>query len=670
MSLACHFPRSMARLWVVLLLLPATGAEAVVLAVEVLQREPLLEGKVFGRAGAYELLQGRVHFGFSPGAEANERITDLRLAPQDEDGLVRAQADLTVLQPVDPKKRRGIALVDVPNRGFRLALTSLNHVALRFGDSAELDPQSPEPWGDGFLMEQGLTIIWVGWQADAPRFPGSMAIDVPAARQSDGSAVRGPVRADWVVEEPSTSLPLAAMGHRPHLPSQPASKEHVLTRRLTREGERETVPREQWRFSEDGTAIEGSFEPAIYELVYSAEGPPLVGLGFAAFRDVAAYAKHDDEALFPVKRAVAMGSSQSGRFLRHFLYEGFNRDEAGRRVYEGVIVNIAGAGRGGFNHRFSHPGRVGNPFRNFFYPGDDFPFASRPLTSDGRTAGLLDRARASDTAPKLFQINTGYEYWGRAAALVHMTPDGSRDVQPLEDERIYHLASAPHYPMPFPPAEESEVEPGIYRGSAVDTSYVSRALLLHMLSWVENRAAPPPSQLPRIAQRGLLPAGELDYPITTLRAPRAPHVAYRLDFGKRFEAGIIDRQPPGRGPAYAMKVPAIDELGNERTGIPPLELLAPIGTYTPWARRTGHAVGEDEMADFVGTFIPLARTTDEARQRGDRRPSLAELYADQAAYEKRVDAGIEALRKQGFMLERDRARARTAAMQRWEWITR
>jgi len=650
----------------------ASPASAKVLRVEIDRRLPILEGRTFGERGSYELLEGRVYFGFDPSSTANARVTDIELAPRAEDGLVHAWTELLVLQPSDPSKRRGTALVEVVNRGRRLALGSLNRAVLGFTSSAAIDPERSEDFGDGLLMEQGLTLIWIGWQADAPEFPGAMRLRVPFARNPDGSPVRGLARSDWVVDQPTQRLELAALGHRPHLAAEPGATENLLTVRTTREGERRPVPRNAWRFSEGREAIvaDEGFDPGrIYELVYVAHDPPLVGLGFAAFRDIVAYAQHDPASPFPVARGVAIGSSQSGRFLRHFLYEGFNRDEAGRQAYRGVIIQIGGAGRGGFNHRFSHPGRVGNPFANFFYPGDDYPFASRAargLPGDDER-GIFDRAIATQTLPKLFQINTGYEYWGRVASLIQMTPDGDRDLAPLEDERLYHLASAPHYPMPFPPAAESEIAPNVYRGSSLDTSSIQRALLLHMLRWVEEGTAPPPSRVPRIDEATLVQPSEVHLPIDSVQRPRSPHKAYQQDFGPAFERGVVGHQPPLRGSAYAVRVPQVDTLGNERSGIRSLALRVPIGSYLPWALRAGAPFAADEMTGYLGTFVPLAVSPAE-RGAGDARPSLALLYPDHAAYQARVEAELDAMVGAGWMLARDRDRERSAAARRWDWI--
>ncbi|MAG33115.1 MAG: hypothetical protein CL908_19730 [Deltaproteobacteria bacterium] len=648
----------------------AASAGAKVLSIEIDRREPILEGRPFADRGGYELIEGRVRFGFDPDSAANARVTDIDLAPIGPNGLVEATSDFVVLQAMDPAKRSGTALVGVPNRGRRLELMMLDRAALSFTVPAPLDPRAEADWGDGFLMESGLTVMWVGWQADAPDFAGSMRIRVPHARHRDESPIRGLARSDWVVDERSERLELPTRGHAAHLAADPASKQNLLTRRRGREATQEALPRSSWSFAEDRSAIvaAGGFDPGwIYELVYTAENPPLVGLGFAAFRDFVAYARNDTSSPFPIERAIADGSSQSGRFLRHFLYEGFHRDETDRAVFDGVIIRIAGGGRGGFNHRFSHPGRVGNPYENFFYPGDDFPFTSRPTRDGNERRGLLDRARGTGELPRLFQINTGYEYWGRAASLVHMTTDGREDVEPLPNERLYHIASAPHGSVPFPPSPESEVAPGLFRGSTVDTSDINRALLRHMQLWVEEEIAPPPSVVPAIADGTLVEAASLRYPLASLATPRSPHVAYRMNFGSHWSDGIIDQQPPKRGAALAIRVPAVDALGNEATGIRPLEVRVPVGSYVPWALRTGFSTASDEMVGYLGSFIPLARA-DELRHTGDARPSLESLYPTRDAYETKVAFEIDTMVENGWLLRRDRVHAFRAAIERWEWV--
>ena len=672
----------------------APPASSRVLSLEINRRAPIAldapaAGALIGQEDgiAYELIEGRIRFGFDPANAANAGIIDLSLAPRNSEGLVEATADFTALQPIAPEARRGTAVIEAPNRGRRLALKSFQRVQQSFLADAILDPDDPTDWGDAFLMKRGLTILWVGWQADAPTFPGAQRLEVPRTSKptNEQGAVRGLARSDWVLDTPSKRLPLAVLDHKAHLAISPEAPDHYLTRRSGREAERELVERTSWRFTESRDAIEntaGDFEAGwIYELVYLSESPPIMGLGFAAYRDFATFVKSDPDCPFSVERTIALGVSQSGRFLRDFLYQGFNTDEAEHVAFDGMMVLIGGAGRGGFNHRFSHPGRVSNPYANFFYPGDDFPFTGVDLprpdkglnrkappsnTSHDSRAGLFDRAIASGSLPKIFQINTGYEYWGRAASLIHMTPDGTEDVSPHPSERLFHVASAPHYSLPFPPAPRSEVLPGLFIGSSVDTSFIQRALLERLLAWVERDIDPPPSIIPTIKANTLVPPASLKYPISFLKKPRSPHVAYRMNYGPDWASGIIS-QPPSVGAPYGIRVPSIDAFGSERSGIRPLELQVPIGTYTPWALRYGTPGGADEMTGYIGSFLPLAKSQ-ASKHAGDERPDVATLYPDLDTYETRLTNAIDDMTEAGWLLPEDRRHVFEAGAARWEWI--
>ena len=398
--------------------------------VEIEQRIDILEGKAWADSGAYERISGKVFFEFDPNNPANSAITDLELAPRNEQGLVEASADLMVFQPKDPAKRRNVAWVEVSNRGGKASFSYFNR-----GRSGVLDPVEAEHFGDGLLFDEGLTLIWVGWQWDVPEEPVErLNLWVPHAENADGTPVTGLVRAEWPVDEHTELLGLSDRGHQPYPPANIKAPENVLTVRDSREGERRTLPRNTWQFEFEteatreetikGINLEGGFKPGnIYELVYLGEHPPVVGLGLAAVRDIASYAKHNPESEFPVTKAVAFGVSQTGRFLRHFLYQGFNADEENRITFDGMLIHTAGAGRGSFNHRFGQPSRDAHPYLNFFFPTDLYPFtSSAQLDSlNERDEGLVEHI-PEQFRPKTFFTNSGYEYWGRAASLIHQHP--------------------------------------------------------------------------------------------------------------------------------------------------------------------------------------------------------------------------------------------------------
>ena len=665
-------------------LVPGERAEAEVVRVQVDRREDVLGGREWGSAGVYEKLVGRIYFAFDPADPANASVVDLKWAPTDEDGMVvGVWADFMVLQPKEPSLRRGVAWVEVSNRGGKASLRYFNQA-----DRSVPDPSLESDFGDGLLLNEGLTLIWLGWQWDVPEREGLLRLHVPRA-QVQGGAIEGLVRADWTVDEDTEILQL---GHRDHIGYSPISDddpEQVLTVRSGRMAPREVIPRENWWFlpARDGPvegdeefpltrlALDGGFRAGfIYELVYTSQDPRVVGLGLAAIRDVLSYAKYELDSLFPVNLGVAFGVSQTGRFLRHFLYQGFNTDEGGRKVFDGMLIHTAGAGRGSFNHRFGQPSRDAHRYSAFFYPTDLFPFTSRtqrdPVSE--REEGLFSVQRP-DHLPLVFYTNTGYEYWDRAASLIHTSVDGTQDIEPLENERIYHLASAQHSGWSFPPdegARKSDAEIPVYRGNPLNLSFPLRSLAIRLVGWVEEDLAPPESVFPRIGDGTLVPPLGLAFPnIPGVSPPKVIHEAYRVDYGPRWwTEGIVDRQPPELGPAYPSMVSQVDGLGNEVAGVRGWELRAPLGTYAPWNLRWGYAGGAEELTDFRGTFIPLSKTEADRVSLGDPRPSVEALYPSKDVYLERVRAATRELVAKGFLLGGDAGAVVEMAEVRWNWV--
>lgn len=651
--------------------------QAEVVRVEVESREAVLDGRAFGAVGPYEKLTGWIHFAFNPDDAANARIVDLHLAPRNADGRVEARARFMVLRPVHPEQGRGVALVDVSNRGGKAALLFFNN-----GVSAA-DPVLEEHFGDGHLMRSGITLIWVGWQWDVVPGEGTLHLEAPVARAPDGSPIRGLVRSDWTVDESVRTMPLGHRGPASYEVADPDAPENVLTVREGRDARRRVVPRAEWRFAreEGGQVIadpghihmEAGFQAGrIYELVYVAEDPVVAGIGLAVIRDVISYAKYDRESLFPVRKGVAFGVSQTGRFLRHYIHQGFNTDEAGRQALDGVLIHTGGAGRGSFNHRFAQPSRDAHRYSAFFYPTDLFPFTTRsqrdPLT--GVEAGLAGPAGSDEHIPLIMQSNSGYEYWGRAASLIHTSVDGRMDVAPLRGERMYHHASAQHFVRPFPGDAVTRMGQGErYRGNPIDFLVTLRALMTRLVEWVDEGREPPPSRIPRLADGTLVPIDRVGFPeIPGVSFPEVVHVAYRADYGPRWREGIVDRQPPELGEPFPSLVARVDGLGNELGGIRSLEVRVPVATYAPWNLREGFPGATGELTDFVGSLYPLPRTVAEAAERGDPRPSLEELYDGKDDYLARAARAATDLVGEGFLLEADvpRVLARAAAL--WDWV--
>ena len=399
-------------------------------------------------------------------------------------------------------------------------------------------------------------------------------------------------------------------------------------------------------------------------------GVKMGNLGLVAVRDIISYAKYDVASHFPTKVGLAAGVSQTGRFLRHFLYQGFNTDEEGRKAYDGLMIITAGAGRGSFNHRFAQPSRDGHRYSAFFYPTDIFPFTSRGQTDPGlqRTDGLLTHLHNADHAPKTFYINTGYEYWGRAASLIHSSGDGTKDIEPLETERIYHLASGQHFvSRRFPPEQQNNSH--VFRGNPLEFKVNYRALLVQLVKWVEDDTQPPSSAYPRKDSKTLVPIEQVDFPkIPGVAFPKVIHTAYRAGYGPRWFEGIVDNQPPKLGETFLSQVSQVDEFGNEIAGVRNVEVRVPLATYTPWSLRSEFAGGKNELVDFRGNFIPLPRTEEEKVQRGEPRPSSFSLYKSRDDYLSKIREAAGSLVRERFLMPEDKAYVIKRAESYWDWI--
>ena len=662
----------------------ARAALARVVRVEVLTRTDIAAGAPFGAAGPYERITGRIYYAFDPNNEHDKQIVDLSLAPRNASGEVEAWSEFVILRPKNRAKDDAVALVDVVNRGG--SVTGVFNLDAQ----RNLSPDSAAYYGDAFLLRRGLTIVMVGWQSDVPAGGTALHFGAPGVGDSV-NPITGMVRSDITIDAPTKVIPL---GHRvggSQAVGYPVASldetTNTLTERDTPTGERRYVPHAQWRFARlEGDSVvpddrsvymESGFKAGkIYEVVYRAKNPVVVGAGLAAIRDAISYLKYDSSSIAPVSYGIAFGTSQTGRFLRHFLHQGFNEDERGRKAFDGFFSHTAGAGRGSFNHRFAQPSRDAQPYSTFFYPTDVFPFTSveewDPLTgARGALRNGSMRVRYATALPKVFYVDGGYEYWGRAASLTHTTPDGTADVGFLPSERRYVMASAQHSsPAAFPlPGTQLTTPPTveIHRGDPLDQRLILRALLVDLLAWVKDDRIPPPSQYPTIASRTLVPAESLRFPrITGVTLTPTPYRPYRIDRGASWQNGIVS-EPPRLGAPYRVLVPAVDSLGNDAVGIRAVELRVPLATYFPWQMRTG-LTSPTHLVSFQGTFIPLS-VTDSARvARGDSRPSIQRLYPSRAAFLSKVDAAARTLVAQRFMLPEDvpRARARMAAT--WDWI--
>jgi hypothetical protein len=429
------------------------------------------------------------------------------------------------------------------------------------------------------------------------------------------------------------------------------------------------IARSEWRFAHtvDGKLVasdrhihlNGGFQPGkIYEYIYVVRDPVVAGLGFAAVRDFAAYAKRAPDTLVPATRVYGEGISQNGRFLRDFLYQGFNADEDGRMVLDGVLAHVAGAGRGSFNFRFAQPSRDAQPTSAVFFPTDIFPFTDQPETDPvtGDRGGLLDRAAADKVLPRVFLSNTSYEYWGRAASLIHTTTDAKQDAAISPNVRIYYFTGLQHFSGPFPPDEGAGDLHGQEPQSPLPIRYFWRAMVANMDAWVRTGTAPPESSYPKIADQTLVQVSDCAFPaIPYVNKPRDANRAYRLNFGPEWGRGIISIQPPKVGEPFPVLVPQVDHDGNELAGIHLPEIAVPLATYTGWNLRDASIGAPEQRVSFEGSYLPFPKTAAERGKTGDPRMSIAERYSSREYYLSHYGKAVDALVEGRWILDEDRA---------------
>jgi hypothetical protein len=585
-------------------------------------------------AGAYEVVTGKIRFAVDPSNPRNRVIVGLDHAPRNAARKVEFSADLAILRPKDPAASNGTLLLDVVNRGSKTVLRSFDRAANGHAD-------------DGFLMRRGFTVVWVGWEFDAP--DDTMRIDVPG-RTGFHCLVRGAVT-------PNADAPSATFGDLArYAPSDANAARAQLSVRDGLLGKPTPIVRDRFELRGNEVTLNGGFAAGrTYELLYDVASAPIAGLGFAAVRDTVAWLKQAPDANVNVQRALAFGSSQSGRFLRTFLYYGFNADEHGRQVFDGVMAHIAGASRLDLNRACATPTSLAQ------FDATSFPFADQALRDpvSGANEGALDNPRARDFKPKVFYTNTGVEYWGggRSAALIHTTPDGTRDLALPDNERVYFLTGSQHGPTRFPPGEPGN---GAQRENPNDYWLVMRALLVGMDEWLRGAAEPPPSRYPRLADKTLVRAADVAFP--SLPGVRAPQT---LPVGSRVANPLLARGGSAGAPLPFL-VPQTDRDGLELAGVRLPEIAVPLATYTGWNYRNPAIGGADQLYPLLGSYIPFPPTADARAAAHDPRVAVVERYASKQAYLDKVRAAADKLVAQRYLLAEDEPAVLARADAHWD----
>jgi len=574
----------------------SVSASAEVVRVEVTSQQDIPE---YG----YVQITGKVRFAVDPKDPRNAVIADIDKAPKNAEGKVEFSSDILAYRPKNGIGN-GVALVDVVNRG--------NTTAFRLNRASGADRI-----GDGFLMKQGFTIICIGWEFDVAARNAVIRIDVPVATEN-GAAISGTVHAAFTPDRRDVAYTMTDVAAYP--PADVDDPDARLTVRNGLSATFETIPRSDWKIAGNVVTMQKAFEPGRnYEISYRAANPPVSGLGLAAVRDIASHTKYGVQQ--PLRYAIGFGVSQSGRFLRTFLYEGMNTDEKGRKVFDSVMAHIAGAARLDVNRRWATPTGLGT------YAATGFPFADMAQKDpvSGVTDGLLDNPRARTNQPKIFYTNTGVEYWGggRSAALIHTTADGGKDIALPANVRTYFFAGNQHRPAAFPPPEGQ----GQQKANPTDYWWNMRALVLAMDRWVREGKEPPPSQYPQLGNGSLVKAATVAFSECSRRAVAAHLDARTADvrrtrawIGRRGRAAAVPRAPGRPGWQRARRRPA---AGSHRAARHVHRLEFP---QQPDRR--------DRPARLAARFVYSVRA-DEGRTRGETRSASVDRGALRVALQVR-----------------------------------
>jgi Alpha/beta hydrolase domain len=591
----------------------ASPAAAKVVKFDIVRVEsPAFEGRVFGAVGTYDRVLARATIAVAPDDPHNIVIADLDRAPRNAQGLVEAVTDVEILRPTIAANGNRRLLYEALNRGNKLALTLFNDQTNSANDLVKAADA-----GNGFLMNRGYTIVWSGWQGDVTPGNGRMTFSPPVA-----AGITGLAREDFVFDN-TDGIVSAALNY----PAADLDPAHAKLSVRRREADPRSTPA-GLEFSFDSptkitiTRPDGFDAGAIYEFIYTAKDPKVMGLGFAASRDIVSFLHNETTDTNPLKgridRAIGFGASQSGRYLHDYLYLGFNADEAGRQVFDGLMPHISGGKKTFTNYRFSQPGRSPYQHADMLYPGADFPFTYPVITDTltGKTDGFLARCLANNTCPKIIKTDSEIEFYQQRASLVVTDTQGHALDMP-DNVRLFLISNLQHFALAN--AKSEMVKACAFPTNPLNAGPPARALLTALDGWISNGTLPPASRYPSRRDDTLVSPE-----IEAAAFPKIPGFAYTSRMA-RPTLLISSEMPPTKGAAYPVFVPRTDADGRDIAGLHLPTLEAPAATHTGWnLRKTGF--GEGELCDNNGSMIPFAATREERLKNGDSRLSMAERY--------------------------------------------
>ncbi len=628
----------------------AQPANARVTELNIAAVEPFAEGASFSGGGAYERVRGTFKGELDPADARNKVIVNIDKAPRNAAGRVEYEADFFMLRPVDAARGNGKLIYDVTNRGRKYIHWRLMDARTKSVAQSN-DPRTLDDAGNGLFFNMGFTFLWSGWDPDAPRANNGMAMK-PVIATDNGKPIVRVIRDELVSGTRSPVRETFRLTHNAATLDQAQAK---LTVRRREADARQEIPASGWAYVTDREIrlLPENTKPAqgsIYEFHYPAKDPRVLGIGMAATRDLISFMRYEStdakgtaNPARGIKATLGFGVSQSGRFLRDFVYQGFNQDERARKVLDGTLAHTAGVGGVFLNAEFGQPARTNTQFEDHLMPENAFPFSTARMTDPvtGKTDGLM---RNDGFDPLWMETNTSTEYWQKGASLLVTDPLSERDVALPANARAYLIAGTQHGGQAWMTSTQGNcVNP---RNPHSPTPAL-RALLVALSEWVDGKA-PPPSQTPRLQNNTLVAVQKLQFPVIpgVVVARRVSEFGVLTDWTKP----AMDMSKP-----YRPLVTNVDADGNETSGILLPEIAVPLGTYTGWNLYKAPYV-EGELCDRDGTYIPFAASRDARTAKGDPRPSLEERYGTHAAYVKKVADAAQKLVAARLLLKEDAER--------------
>jgi hypothetical protein len=665
-----------------------TEGRVVRLVVE--QTRTFADGKSFGDVGPYQRLDGTVYIEVDPRDPLNSTIVNLDKAPKGANGKVALWSPFFILKPLDMARGNRKIFYGVNNRGNKLDLVWRTMLPQTPPNSN--NPLTAGDAGDGLLFRLGYTYVDAGWQGNVAPGNDRLVPNFPIALQSDGRPIVAKVRVEYVDADGFTRPLEGSANFRPYEPSDLDTSRSTLTVRSSSAGPRTPIPSDRWAFGRCQTGkasliptltdiclFDGFKADRIYELVYPAKNPWVMGLGYVVTRDLASFLRYEarDEAGNPnplalapdnvgIRRAYGSGISSTGMYMRDWLYLGFNEDEAHRKVFDAVQIVIPGTHRLLANVEFSDPNTYSrqdtwHDSLSYSYPPLTFAVTTDPIS--GIRDGILKRPA---TDPLVFQVDSSNEFWQMNASL-NVHDSAGKPVAMAENARLYLASSFQHGGVAgiLHPARPAGMCQNLVQGSGWAPTL--RALLVALDDWADRGVAPPPSNYPTVQDGTLVTLSEAKALFPAIPGVNFPTVINELslpNFGGGFQSrgGRVTQLPPTFGSRYTLLVPKTDNDGLDIAGIRPMEVAAPIATITGWnVRAPGHR--DPDLCALSGSFIPLPKSKVERQARRDPRPSLEERYGDAAGFVKAVEAATRKLVQQRFLLQEDADRYIQAARQ-------